>query len=107
VSSLLRQARDARGWSSSRLRWEMATIAERLNIRVASDSSLRVMLSRWENNAAQPEPINVLLLEEALGLDARSLGIEPNQETATGDLTGLVQRNFFRSGPERGRTSLL
>ena len=77
----------------------MAIIAKRLDMPIASDPSLRVMLSRWENDAAQPEPIYVLLLEEALGLDARSLGIEPGQETTSGDLTGLVQRNFFRAGP--------
>ncbi len=42
---------------------------------MASDSSLRVLISRWENGHSEPDHINRSLLEEVYGLDADALGL--------------------------------
>lgn len=75
MSSLLREARLSRGWSSARLRHEVTRVANRRGIPVASDSSLRVLISRWENGHSEPDDINRSLLQEVYGLDARALGL--------------------------------
>lgn len=41
----LRQVREARGWSSTRLRLALAQAAAQLDLVTASDASLRVMIS--------------------------------------------------------------
>ena len=51
MSSPLREARLSRGWSSTRLRHELNGAARRLNVPIATDASLRVLISRWENGA--------------------------------------------------------
>ncbi|MCE3555510.1 helix-turn-helix domain-containing protein [Pseudonocardia sp. RS11V-5] len=90
MSSLLQEARHSRGWSSVKMRRELARAASRLGIPIASDASLRVLISRWENNRAVPDPVNQLLLQEVFGLDAESLGLSGERERDRIDSTGLV-----------------
>lgn len=75
MSSLLREARLSRGWSSARLRHELTRAATRRGVPVATDSSLRVLISRWENGHSEPDDINRSLLQEVYGLDAGALGL--------------------------------
>jgi transcriptional regulator with XRE-family HTH domain len=98
MSSLLREARNTRGWSSRDLRREIALAADRLGLHVASDASLRVMISRWENGQADPDISHQLLLQEAFGLDAEALGLA-HPEDIQGDTTALVVSTARRTGP--------
>lgn len=75
MSTLLRQARDARGWSSARLRHQLRATAKRRGFQLATDTSLRVLISRWENGHARPDAMHRMLLEEAFDLPADALGI--------------------------------
>jgi tetratricopeptide (TPR) repeat protein len=67
---------------------------------VAGDASLRVLISRWENGHATPDPVNRLLLQDAFGLDAESLGLadddDANQQT---DVTAVVAHIARRADP--------
>lgn len=66
--SLIRAAREARGWSQTRL---MAALRERAgidNIPIMSTTSLRIALSRWENNHHQPDDAHTKLLCRVLEL---------------------------------------
>lgn len=76
----LREAREARGWSSDKLQALMREAADRLGLVInATWSSMRVMISRWENGRALPDPLHRLLLEEVYGLPASALGLpEPS-----------------------------
>jgi transcriptional regulator with XRE-family HTH domain len=100
LSALLRNARLSRGWSSARLRQELTRAATRLELPVAGDASLRVLISRWENGHATPDPVNRLLLQDAFGLDAESLGLadddDANQQT---DVTAVVAHIARQADP--------
>ena len=100
LSALLRAARLSRGWSSAQLRQELAHAAIRLGLPVAGDASLRVLISRWENGHAMPDPVNRLLLQDAFGLDAESLGLvnEDAVEQQT-DVTAVVSHIARRADP--------
>lgn len=99
MSRLLRDARHSRGWSSADLRRQLAHAARRLRVDVASDASLRVLISRWENGRAQPDPVNRLLLQEVFGLDAAALGIAQDDDGPRTDVTALVAHISHRAGP--------
>ena len=72
----------------------------RLELPVAGDASLRVLISRWENGHATPDPVNRLLLQDAFGLDAESLGLadddDAKQQT---DVTAVVAHIARRADP--------
>ncbi|MDN5758848.1 MAG: helix-turn-helix domain-containing protein [Tomitella sp.] len=99
MSRLLREARHSRGWSSTDLRSELTRAARRLHVDVASDASLRVLISRWENGRAQPDPINRMLLQEVFGLDAAALGLAQDDDGPRVDVTALVAHTSRRAGP--------
>lgn len=99
MSRLLQEARHSRGWSSADLRAELALAAEHLGVKLASDASLRVLISRWENGRAEPEPVNRMLLQEVFGLDAAALGFAQDDAGTRADVTGLVAYTASRSGP--------
>jgi transcriptional regulator with XRE-family HTH domain len=71
----LRAARVARGWSQSQAARELATLAQACGAPVAAASSLKTLLSRWENGHAVPEPQYRTLLGELYGRTAAELGI--------------------------------
>jgi transcriptional regulator with XRE-family HTH domain len=56
MATPLQAARRARGWSQSRAIWELTRLAQQKRVKVASDASLKTLLSRWENGHAAPEP---------------------------------------------------
>jgi transcriptional regulator with XRE-family HTH domain len=88
----LREAREARGWSSVRVRRAMAAAADRLGVVIASDASLRVMLSRWENGRAIPDPTYRVLLEAVFDLPGDALGLDPSEVSAPEEMTALAPR---------------
>jgi transcriptional regulator with XRE-family HTH domain len=100
LSALLRNARLSRGWSSAQLRQELTRAAVRLELPVAGDASLRVLISRWENGHAMPDPVKRLLLQDAFGLDAESLGLvdDAAAEQQT-DVTAVVAHIARRADP--------
>lgn len=71
MSELLRQAREARSWSSAQLRLQLRQTARRRSVSIASDGSLRIMLSRWENGHSRPDAMYRMLLEEVFDLPRR------------------------------------
>lgn len=99
MSRLLREARLSRGWSSTDLRRELARAAARMGVAVASDASLRVLISRWENGRATPEGSNRLLLQEVLGLDAEALGLPAAESEHRSGVTAFVSHAARRAGP--------
>jgi transcriptional regulator with XRE-family HTH domain len=99
MSALLREARHARGWSSARMRREMTAAARHLKMAIASDSSLRVLISRWENGRAAPDPDNLTLLEAVLGLPADALGFAAPDPAETADVSALVRHARRRLDP--------
>jgi tetratricopeptide (TPR) repeat protein len=99
MSVLLRDARHSRAWSSARLRRELTLAAERLEVPVAGDSSLRVLISRWENGHALPDPANRLLLQEVFGLDAESLGLTEEEDPQRSGAEALVTHAARRGAP--------
>src|SRR5215213_1901894 len=100
LSALLRNARLSRGWSSARLRQELTRAATRLELPVAGDASLRVLISRWENGHAMPDPVNRLLLQDVFGLDATALGlVEDEVAEQQTDVTAVVSHIARRAEP--------
>ena len=86
----LRDARVARGWSQARALKALEDDAARRRIAIANRSSLKTMLSRWENGHLVPdEPYRLLwqsvydLTGEQLGFTAVSaVGVQPIQGSA-------------------------
>src|SRR4051794_29882765 len=52
----IRQARESRGWTSARLNYELRRAGAQSGVATASESSLRVMISQWENGHQIPSP---------------------------------------------------
>ena len=67
---------------------------------IASDGSLRVMLSRWENGRAQPDSMYRMLLEDLFNLPAEALGLLPaDSDNAGDDLSPLIRHISRRTDP--------
>jgi transcriptional regulator with XRE-family HTH domain len=54
MATALQAARRARGWSQARAVWELMRLAEAKGLKVASATSLKTQLSRWENGHVTP-----------------------------------------------------
>lgn len=93
----IREARDARGWTSAKLNYEIRRAAAQLGLTTASPSSLRVMISQWENGRQKPDRTYQMLLCKAFDLPPAALGFEnePEDEPAS-PLGPLVQRGVSR-----------
>jgi len=82
VSTGLRAARTARGWSQADAARELAALARARGQPVAVAASLKTLLSRWENGHALPESQYRALLGELYGRTPQELGVEgPDQST--------------------------
>jgi tetratricopeptide (TPR) repeat protein len=91
----IRQARDARGWTSTRLNYELRQAAARAGVSTASQTSLRVMISQWENDHQAPDRSYQMLLQLAFDLPAEALGFTaetPDDQLGDG-IGSLVRRN--------------
>lgn len=98
MSNLIRQARDARGWTSAQLNLELRRAAGQLQVTTASEASLRVMISRWENGKEVPDTSYRLLLQKAFKLPAEALGFDDERvtEISLTPLAALVHRGASR-----------
>jgi transcriptional regulator with XRE-family HTH domain len=74
MATPLQAVRRARGWSQSRTIWELTRLAQQKRVKVASDTSLKTLLSRWENGHAAPEPFYRDLLCAIYKAAPRELG---------------------------------
>lgn len=95
--TLLAQARNSRGWSSTQLRRKLRATADGLDVTISSDASLRVQLSRWENGHHSPDAIYRRLLEVVFDLPAAALGLDEDRDPAGVTPALLAPR---RSGAE-------
>ena len=91
----IRQARNARGWTSARLNHELRRAAVRAGVSTASQTSLRVMISQWENGHQAPDRTYQMLLQLTFDLPAEALGFaaEPPDDPLGDGLGALVRRN--------------
>jgi transcriptional regulator with XRE-family HTH domain len=71
--ALIRQARRRRGWSQGRLAQVMLEVGRAHNRAPANATSLKTMLSRWENGKRLPDQFNRRLLSLALRVDPSEL----------------------------------
>jgi hypothetical protein len=91
--NLIRQARDTRGWTSAKLNAEIRRAAQRAGVSTASTSSLRVLISCWENDRQKPDATYQMLLQTVFDLPAAALGFDNNSAGPEGDgLQPLVER---------------
>ncbi|MFJ4246013.1 XRE family transcriptional regulator [Streptomyces iakyrus] len=97
ADSALAQTRTARGWSQLQVIQALVRLADHWGWPVASQTSLKVQLSRWENGA-NPGPTYQVLLCAVLRATPADLGFEPSARPAApspGDdvaaLAGRVQ----------------
>jgi transcriptional regulator with XRE-family HTH domain len=82
----LRAARAARGWSQSRLIYELELYAGRHAIPVASQASLKVYVSEWENGRRTVSPPYTGILRSLFGkTDTELFGTAPGPEPATAE----------------------
>jgi transcriptional regulator with XRE-family HTH domain len=82
MASRIKAARQERDWSQTRLIGELERVAARRGVTLPSRETLKSRVSRWENNHAKPDDFYRQLLREALGLDDRELGFEPDSDSA-------------------------
>lgn len=69
------ELRRGRGWSQQRLLAELTQLAQQRGRALPTRTSLRVMLSRWENGHNVPDAESRELLSAALGCDEYDLGV--------------------------------
>ncbi len=86
AATALRAARLARGWSQSDAAREVAALGRGRGVPVASATSLKTLLSRWENGHVVPEPHYRSLLGELYDRTPTELGISapPQGPPSTG-----------------------
>jgi hypothetical protein len=85
--NLIRQARDTRGWTSAKLNAEIRRAAQQAGVSTASTSSLRVLISCWENDRQMPDATYQMLLQTVFDLPAAALGFDNN--SAGSEIDGL------------------
>src|SRR3954447_11934013 len=74
IVNLIKQARQTRGWTSAKLNAELRRAAQMSGVATASQESLRVMISAWENGRQVPDATYRQLLEQVFDLPAAALG---------------------------------
>lgn len=82
----IRSARMRRGWSQTQLLGALRAEAERGGIALMTPVSLRVALSRWENEHSAPDHLHRRLLSTALDLPTESGRTAPGDDTLFGVL---------------------
>src|SRR5215218_4990281 len=103
----LRAAREERGWSQSRLMYELERHAVASGLAVPGRESLRIMLSRWENGRVRPNDSYRRLLSSIHDRTATELGIDDSKLASAARGTDLLhklpslQRSHRRAGGNR------
>lgn len=85
VGGRIRKARKAHGrppegWTQGQLMLQMYTVAARRGVDLPAYKSLRVQLSRWENNRTKPNQLRRRILAEALGVSLAGLGLDDDAD---------------------------
>lgn len=75
MDSPLAQARKDRSWSQARLILQLRLAGRAAGITLPEDTTLRVMLSRWENGQHRPSEMYTGLLCDALEVSGADLGL--------------------------------
>jgi transcriptional regulator with XRE-family HTH domain len=75
MDSPLAKARKDRNWSQARLILQLRLSGRAAGITLPADSTLRVMLSRWENGQHRPSEMYIGLLCDALEVTGADLGL--------------------------------
>jgi transcriptional regulator with XRE-family HTH domain len=96
--NLIRQARQTRGWTTSaKLNAEIRQTARRLGVGTASQESLRVMISGWENGRQTPDATYQRLLRQVFDFPGEALGFPAADPGANDEsLAPLVRRGAAR-----------
>lgn len=96
AGSPLAQARAARGWSQLQVIRSLAMLADHWGWQIASEGSLKVQLSRWENGANLPNPTYQVLLCAILRATPAELGfgcaVRPAAPLPGEDVASLADR---------------
>jgi transcriptional regulator with XRE-family HTH domain len=82
MSTRLRAARLARGWTQQRVVAEVSRLAAGRHEPIANRASLKTLLSRWENGRQVPDAVYQRLLREVFGLDDAELGFHQPADSA-------------------------
>lgn len=98
MANHIREIRQTRGWTSARLNHELRHVAALKGVSTASASSLRVMISQWENDRQTPDPLYQMLLGAVFDLPPTALGFrDPNSDaTAEAGLGPTVHQGVGR-----------
>ncbi|MFC9912063.1 helix-turn-helix domain-containing protein [Streptomyces sp. NPDC127197] len=92
----LAQTRAARGWSQLQVIRSLMRLAEHWGWPIASENSLKVQLSRWENGANQPNQTYQVLLCAVLRATPAELGFgradRPTAPILGQDVAALADR---------------
>jgi transcriptional regulator with XRE-family HTH domain len=89
MTTPLKAARLAEGWSQARMAYELRRLARLKEISVASAASLKTQISRWENGHVTPDFYQPLLCElfrsspAELGFTGHELPADPSSENGT------------------------
>jgi tetratricopeptide (TPR) repeat protein len=87
VVAPLQAARRAQGWSQARAVWEIINLAKKKGMTVASASSLKTQLSRWENGHVTPDYYRPLLCQ-LYQKNPHELGFMPDSQVAKDSPSG-------------------
>jgi tetratricopeptide (TPR) repeat protein len=79
-TTLLQEARHSLGWKQSRVLTALATQAKADGVAIAGPTSLKTMLSRWENGNGQPDSIYQRLFCQIYERDPEELGFSSPAE---------------------------
>ncbi|WP_199431195.1 helix-turn-helix transcriptional regulator [Qaidamihabitans albus] len=94
----MKEARNLRGWSVTQLQMRLYAEASKTGLKLPDKTSLRVMISKWENGHRQPDSMYRSLLESIYGLPAPALGFETDEGYATDPAEGALQTLARRAG---------
>ena len=73
-TTALQSARLDRGWTQAQVIFGLLKCAKASNVSIADRSSLKTMLSRWENGRGQPDATYQRLFCHLYGMDDEELG---------------------------------
>ncbi len=96
MTSRLQAARADRGWSQTQLIAALVARAREQGVALPGLTSLKAMVSRWENGKTKPDALYARLLRELYGLGDSDLGFNgraadvPAVETANDELVRLL-----------------
>lgn len=103
--TVLKQAREALGWSQARVMAELRRKASRKGLQLPGADTLKRQLSRWENGQVEPGELYRELFCELYARSSAELGFSPIKVSTEQIATGMVSRlALARSiGPETAK----